>query len=140
MWLVQNPEEAFADLDGLLLSTHNSEPVTDSSLARWRSSVAELRAGQGLPVSPNTVVLASFNRHLKLDQTSWRVWMQVLAAVPSSVLWLYCPDAASQGHLRRAAAAHGVAPGRLYFMAKVPKVGEGGTGGTGVECRTFHWS
>jgi protein O-GlcNAc transferase len=41
--------------------------------------------------------------------------MRLLAGVPGSVLWLFEPNAAVAGNLRREARAHGIDPNRLAF-------------------------
>lgn len=77
------------------------------------------RAGTGLP--EDAVVFASFNGHRKIDRATFRLWMEVLTAVPDSVLWLLEPPAAAWQRLRAAAADHGVAPARLIAAPRLPR-------------------
>lgn len=76
-------------------------------------------------------VFACFNRWGKLDPRTWEAWMQLLARVPGSLLWLYGGSEASTNastpaplhiaHLRAEAAARGIHPDRLVFAAKAPR-------------------
>ena len=78
------------------------------------------RAQLGLPVSG--FVFACFNHSWKYTLRSFARWMRILKAVPGSVLWLLAGPAGSGAdeHLRRAARAAGVDPGRLAFAPRVP--------------------
>ena len=71
------------------------------------------RAAHGLP--DDAVVFCAFNQSYKIDRGSFAVWMQVLQAVPGSVLWLLAQGPAAERHLRREAQAAGIAPERLIF-------------------------
>lgn len=81
------------------------------------------RQHHGLPL--DSVVFCNFNMIVKMEATSFRVWMSVLRQVPRSVLWLLRPS----GHdaermmqaLRDEAKALGVRPNRLIFAKRVPK-------------------
>jgi predicted O-linked N-acetylglucosamine transferase (SPINDLY family) len=73
----------------------------------------------GLP--ENNFVFCSFNQGYKIDSEMFRVWMNVLAEVPSSVLWLFAKDKSAEVNLRREAQARGVNPERLIFATKLPK-------------------
>jgi len=66
-------------------------------------------------------VLCSFNRSYKLDPVMFAAWMRILQRVPQAVLWLFPGNRWAEDNLRRAAHAHGVAPGRLVFAAGLPK-------------------
>jgi hypothetical protein len=77
------------------------------------------RAKYDLPLlraagSPS-VVFASFNKHLKITPHVWACWMEVLRAVPSSVLLLLENPRDSVPNLRAQFAAAGLAPERLQF-------------------------
>jgi len=74
------------------------------------------RAEEGLPETG--VVYASFNASYKLDPTAFGAWMNILAAVPESVLWLRATGDDVQDRLRAAAARHGVEGARLVFAAR----------------------
>ncbi|MEO6077011.1 MAG: tetratricopeptide repeat protein, partial [Dokdonella sp.] len=74
------------------------------------------RADCGLPESG--VVYCCFNNSYKFNHASVARQLQVLAAVPDSVLWLLQGPDGSDQRLRDLAAQAGVDPQRLVFMAK----------------------
>ena len=65
----------------------------------------------GLP--GDALVLCAFHHPRKIDPAAVDAWMAVLRAVPGSVLWLIDAEVDYVPHLRREAAARGVAAGRL---------------------------
>lgn len=77
-----------------------------------------VRADHGLP--RDAFVYCCFNSSYKFTPRFFDVWMRLLRAVPSSVLWLLDDGAEARGNLRREAAARGVDPARLLFAARVP--------------------
>lgn len=77
------------------------------------------RAACDLP--EGAFVFASFNRGFKLDAETFDCWMQLLAEIPDSVLWLWRSNALIDGNLRRTAAARGIAAERLRFGERLPK-------------------
>jgi tetratricopeptide (TPR) repeat protein len=78
------------------------------------------REAEGLP--DDAIVLASFNNPNKLSAEFFAIWMAALSASPATVLWLYAPGDALQRHLRAAASAHGVDPGRIRFAPAAAQV------------------
>lgn len=76
------------------------------------------RSACGLPESG--VVYVCFNNSYKLDPASFGRMLEVLRAVPDSVLWLLSGPEGADARLREAAARHGVDPARLVFMPKRP--------------------
>ncbi len=71
------------------------------------------RAMVGLPETG--FVFASFNHVYKINGPVFGAWMDILKAVPGSVLWLLAKDPAISQRLRDRAEALGVAPDRLIF-------------------------
>ncbi len=67
----------------------------------------------GLP--PTGFVFCSFNNPFKITPAMFTVWMNLLKAVPHSVLWLYVGNRFVVDNLCREAAACGVDPSRLVF-------------------------
>eukprot|EP00242_Pyramimonas_sp_CCMP2087_P002004 CAMPEP_0198229818 /NCGR_PEP_ID=MMETSP1445-20131203/114322_1 /TAXON_ID=36898 /ORGANISM="Pyramimonas sp., Strain CCMP2087" /LENGTH=735 /DNA_ID=CAMNT_0043910293 /DNA_START=97 /DNA_END=2304 /DNA_ORIENTATION=+ len=63
---------------------------------------------QTLGVADDTFVLASFNKHLKLSQEMFQTWLDILEAVPSSVLWLLRFPRDSEPNIRKEAARRGL--------------------------------
>ncbi len=76
------------------------------------------RAELGLP--EDGVVFCAMNATYKITPQMWDVWMQLLSAVPGSVLWLLDGGATATANLRRHAQARGVAPERIVFAPRVP--------------------
>lgn len=75
------------------------------------------RAYYGLP--QRGFVFCSFNKEDKVDPETFAVWMDILQAVPGSVLWL-AANMGARPHLRRAAAERGTDPARLVFADHEP--------------------
>ena len=81
------------------------------------------RADCGLP--ERGFVFSNFNAQRKITPQVFAVWMRILQRVEDSVLWLYVGPEGPTGdtaarNLRREAAKHGVAPGRLVFAGPLP--------------------
>jgi len=75
------------------------------------------RAEFNLP--ENAFVFCSFNRPAKISPQVFQVWMEILQAVPNSVLWLYTDDSAlTQQNLQQTAAKFGIDTARLIFANK----------------------
>jgi predicted O-linked N-acetylglucosamine transferase (SPINDLY family) len=75
------------------------------------------REACGLP--EDGVVYACFNTSFKLNPRSVRRMLQVLVAVPGSVLWLLQGEGDMERRLREEAERAGVVPSRLVFMQKL---------------------
>jgi predicted O-linked N-acetylglucosamine transferase (SPINDLY family) len=67
-------------------------------------------------------VFCSFSHDYKITPPVFDVWMRLLAQVPGSVLWLVSRGEATQRNLRKEAALRGIAPERLVFAGRVPRV------------------
>jgi len=72
------------------------------------------------------VVFANFNKQDKIEPIIFDLWLDVLKAVPNSVLWLLKPShrfvsSGIEENLRLEAAARGVKPTRLVFAERVSK-------------------
>jgi predicted O-linked N-acetylglucosamine transferase (SPINDLY family) len=94
----------------------DSYQVNDS-----RRRIAETnltRADFGLPESRSDgggFVFCSFNNPHKLNPETFDAWLDILRAVPDSVLWIYVAHARARDNLRDRAADGGVAKERLVF-------------------------
>ena len=66
---------------------------------------------------PGAFVFCSFNNTTKLTPHLFRIWMDILRAVPHGVLWIrdYYPTSAKR--MQTAAVAQGIDPARLVFCA-----------------------
>jgi protein O-GlcNAc transferase len=78
------------------------------------------RSECGLP--EHGLVFCSFNHDYKISPHIFAVWMRILSAASGSVLWLMSRGETSQRNLRSAARTHGIAPERLVFAQRVPRV------------------
>jgi predicted O-linked N-acetylglucosamine transferase (SPINDLY family) len=74
------------------------------------------RSDYGLP--EHASVLCAFHKGEKVDPDSFALWCRVLEEAPGSVLWLLADRPEVPPNLRRAAAAHGIAPERLVFAGR----------------------
>jgi protein O-GlcNAc transferase len=69
------------------------------------------RQSQGLPATG--LVFCSFNNNVKIDHHTYQAWLDILKAVPESVLWILVDTAEGVENLRRAAQVAGVDPARI---------------------------
>ncbi|KAJ1487490.1 glycosyl transferase family 41-domain-containing protein [Baffinella frigidus] len=76
---------------------------------------AEVRARHSLPL--DAVVLACFNRAIKMDEEIFSVWVSILQSEPTAVLWLVKFPPASVPRIANLARAKGLAASRLVFSA-----------------------
>lgn len=76
------------------------------------------RAELGLPETG--FVFCCFNSNYKILPATFDGWMNILKAVPGSVLWLLQGSEQTQNNLRREAQARGVDPVRLVFAKNMP--------------------
>ncbi|HEX3364025.1 tetratricopeptide repeat protein [Phenylobacterium sp.] len=77
-----------------------------------------VRADHGLP--DEAFVFASFNNAYKITPSMFGLWMDLLRAVPGSVLWLLQAEATAMSNLTAAAEQVEVDPGRLVFAPLRP--------------------
>jgi predicted O-linked N-acetylglucosamine transferase (SPINDLY family) len=84
---------------------------------RSAAALAPGRAEAGLP--REGVVYCCFNNNAKFSPAVFDLWMQVLRAVPRSVLWLFAEHTVVQANLRKEAQARGIDPARLVFAPRV---------------------
>lgn len=76
------------------------------------------RAEHGLP--EDAFVFCCFNASHKLTRETFERFMDILRAVPHSVLWLLDAGAKTNARLHAEAVARGVAADRLIFAARAP--------------------
>ena len=77
------------------------------------------RASQRLP--EQGFVFCSFNNMHKIEPVTFGLWMDLLRAVPGSVLWLHAYNDLAATNLRAAATAAGIDPARLIFADRPTK-------------------
>ena len=78
------------------------------------------RSQFGLP--DEGFVFCSFNHDYKINPPVFAVWMRLLSAVPGSVLWLMKLNEDAESHILKEAQAAGVAPERIIFATRVPRI------------------
>jgi predicted O-linked N-acetylglucosamine transferase (SPINDLY family) len=78
------------------------------------------RSDHGLP--ERSFVFCAFNNHAKIVPLMFDVWMRLLRAVEGSVLWLTKGSDAVMHNLAAEAARRGIAPERLVFAPRLPKL------------------
>ena len=71
-------------------------------------------------LAQDAFVFCCFNNNHKFTPEVFAGWMRILMRVPHGVLWLIADSAEVRANLSQAAEAHGVAPARLIFAARVP--------------------
>lgn len=77
------------------------------------------RKACGLP--DNGFVFCCFNNSYKIEPMIFSTWMEILQAVPQSVLWLYESNKTMKANLQKEAEKRGVDAARLVFAKKIPK-------------------
>jgi predicted O-linked N-acetylglucosamine transferase (SPINDLY family) len=82
------------------------------------SDVTLSRAEAGLP--EKGFVFCAFNGPHKITPGVFAIWMDILRAVPASVLWVLCAEESTQDRLRHHALAEGIDPQRLVFAGRMP--------------------
>lgn len=105
------PDAGGADHAALLRLPHTCWPAMPVSIGDAAAAITREQAS--LPAQ--ALVLCGFAPALHIDSHSFSVWMQVLAQLPESVLWLPPLAASTQAHLRREAETAGIAASRLCF-------------------------
>jgi len=71
----------------------------------------------GLPT--DCFVYCCFNNNYKITPKTFDVWMKILMAVKSSVLWLLEDNTQAKKNLQKEAAIRGIHPSRLIFAPRV---------------------
>ena len=84
------------------------------------SPITPKRSDFGLPETGT--IFCSFNHDYKINPPLFKVWMDLLKAVPGSVLWLMKLNEGAHANLRESAKQQGVDPERIIFATRVPRV------------------
>lgn len=80
--------------------------------------IRPVRQNYNLP--EHAIVYACFNGMQKVTEACFKRWMEILKAVPNSVLWLLEGGNQVDDRLVQIAQEQGIAPQRLIFAGKVP--------------------
>jgi len=114
---IVTPDQHASDYAEAIVRLPHSYQVND----RQRPvNEAPARGALGLP--ENGIVFASFNQTYKINPDVFAAWMDILRAVPGSVLWLLhkADDDPAIANLRREAEARGIDPSRVIFAKHRP--------------------
>ena len=90
------------------VSTDTAQPIADTTPSR---------AQEGLP--EQGFVFCSFNAPYKITPSVFDVWINLLAGVPDSVLWLRYENEEACANLRKSAERRGIASERLVFARRI---------------------
>jgi len=82
----------------------------------------QTRADYGLP--ERGFVFCAFNNHPKITPPVFDAWMHLLLASEGSVLWLLAGNETVMRNLTREAVTRGVAPERIIFAPRMPKLAD----------------
>jgi predicted O-linked N-acetylglucosamine transferase (SPINDLY family) len=93
-----------------------------NDIAREVSDRTFTRAEFGLP--DEAFVFCCFNTHYKITPQVFDLWMRIMRAVPSGVLWLRELSTAGVANLRREAERRGVSAQRLHFAPRLPEMAD----------------
>ena len=84
-----------------------------------QSIIVSSRASYGLP--ENAVVYCNFCQLYKVDPATLDCWLNILKAVPNSVLWLLKFPQVGEPNVLQYAASRGVPANRIVFSNVAPK-------------------
>ena len=68
----------------------------------------------------DALVLASFNASYKIEQVVFDTWLDILHAIPTTVLWLLVSHPLTKSNLLAYATSYGISPMRLIFADRIP--------------------
>lgn len=77
------------------------------------------RTDFGLP--EKSFVFASFSQTYKIEYAMFSIWMEILKAVPGSILWQLKTNDYFTKNLKKEAKERGINPNRIVFAPKMPK-------------------
>ncbi|BET00326.1 Tetratricopeptide repeat [Nesidiocoris tenuis] len=97
--------------NGLATNQTNNKAATGEEVPQ--SIVITTRQQYGLP--DDAVVYCNFNQLYKIDPHTLQMWVNILKAVPNSVMWLLRFPAVGENHLQATASSLGLPPGRIIF-------------------------
>ena len=113
--LVQAGDEPWYS-ENVVYMPHCYQPTDNAQQA---SSELPTRAEVGLP--PDAFVFCSFNACYKIEPRIFGVWMDILRAVPGSVLWILADRDDARANLVNAARARDIEASRLIFAGSLPR-------------------
>lgn len=67
----------------------------------------------------NKFIYSNFNSNYKITPEIFKVWMQILKAVPESIFWIYCDNETIEKNLKNEAILNGVNKKRIIFAGRL---------------------
>ncbi|GEO84201.1 MULTISPECIES: hypothetical protein [Alphaproteobacteria] len=117
---IVTPDRSIPFYQEKLLRLEGSYQANDRSREAVERASDKAGARRALGLPETGTVFCSFNQSQKIRGNVFAAWMQVLAAVDGSVLWLMDQSALTRRNLQKAAEVQGIDPARLIFAPKVP--------------------
>ncbi|XP_055602116.1 UDP-N-acetylglucosamine--peptide N-acetylglucosaminyltransferase 110 kDa subunit [Uranotaenia lowii] len=97
--------------NGLATTQTNNKAATGEEVPQ--NIVVTTRQQYGLP--DDAIIYCNFNQLYKIDPHTLTCWVNILKAVPNSVLWLLRFPAVGETNIQSAAQQLGLGPGRIIF-------------------------
>lgn len=110
------PPEAIKRYPEKVISLSKTYQVND--FAARTLPPKKTRREVGLPAG-DALVLGMFNAINKVHDEVWTAWMQILQAVPNSLLWLLDPGPLARQHIAAATKAQGIDFKRIVVAARL---------------------
>ncbi|KAK2747508.1 hypothetical protein FQN57_002000 [Myotisia sp. PD_48] len=103
-----------------------SAPDSQGKRLTWPEEQAkrwEMRKEMFPDIKDDTIILGNFNQLYKIEPTTFRTWLRILAGIPNAILWLLrFPDVGEQNLRQTAVAWAGEATAsRIIFTDVAPK-------------------
>jgi len=115
--------QAHASINGILvqngLTQNQSNNKTATGEETPQNVQVSMRSQYGLP--EDAVVYCNFNQLYKIDPMTLEMWVNILKAVPNSVLWLLRFPAVGEPNIHQTAIKHGLPKERIVFSPVAPK-------------------
>ncbi|KAK2186976.1 hypothetical protein NP493_183g04027 [Ridgeia piscesae] len=110
-------------VSGIVMQNGLTTTETNNKIANGeeipQNIIVSSRQQYGLP--EDAVVYCDFNQLYKVDPATMDSWINILKAVPNSVLWLLRFPAAGEANMLNYAAKQGITENRIVFSAVAPK-------------------
>jgi len=110
------PEAERDSYDEKILYMPHSFQVNDASKVISEKSFT--KSEFGLP--EDGFVFCAFSNGFKITPPVFATWMNILQAIPKSVIWLSIEDETARENLKQQAIAQGIASDRLIFAQRLP--------------------
>lgn len=103
--------------NGVTTNQTNNKSASGEDLQQ--AIIVSSRQQYGLP--DDAIVYCNFNQLYKIDPPTLEMWVNILKAVPNSVLWLLRFPAVGEPNILQAAINMGLSAGRIIFSPVAPK-------------------